>query len=342
MSLVGLMIGVTLSFVILAGGLSGYQSVKVQYLKNRERLFLSDLQRGLFQYLVKDLVKSGYLGPRTKDASFPIHFQFTNKIHHSATTKNRRSVMGFSVKENDCLMVLPESLCQRALEDREQAEVLVIYHIPKSTHTLESNMETPWDTLVTTDDNSINNHIKKNSLILIADRFQGDLFVANNVAKNLVYHRNSVDNNMSASLSKAYQKGTLLTESQTVAYYVGRSKEPGRWSLYRDDLFHAAEEILSGVSNIKFQYGIAKQNKNKNKNKSDDNEEIDENAENEKNAEIVVYKSAYQIEKWEEVKSVRIKVTAQNERTKEETPWEVEVALRNGNGFNFGSHFAHG
>jgi len=311
MSLVGVLISIAFSFIILAAALYGYQFIKIQYIKQRESFTKQDLQRILFQNLVQDLRSSGYRGSRTKDDSFPIHYQFTTKIHWSSLPVDRRMVFGLIVNLNNCLIHLPETLCRRALEEKEQAEILIIYHIPQNRQTLAKDRVDPLDTLETADKNTI----RAKSLVLIEDGLQGDLFIANEVKEKLIFHQATKDGNWSGVLSKAYLKGSSITELQSVAYYVGKSKQKGVTALFRDDLFHKAEEIFTEISELKIQYGVHLTGKPK-----------------------LVYKAATQIEDWEAIKSVQVKIKARNQRTAEEYPWEVEVALRNGNGSYFSNN----
>ncbi len=325
MSLIAVLIGMALSTLVVSGAIYWYQFTKEHYIVEGEHHSEKEVQRTLFQFLIQDLHVSGYRGCRSRDEFFPITRGVVEKRSEiNIFPQDRRLVFGFLVTAENCFGKMPETVCNRVIKN---TDLLIIYDIPKRTAELAKNMSDPSDTLQTKQDS----HFAKGSLVLISDCLQGDLFVANEVGGDLIFHQVTAKDskNKSNALSKCYLRGSEVTELQRVAYYLGEPKRfiarnanhPKKpiYALYRDDLLHSAEELVTGINEFKVEFGFFS-----------------------KSLPETLYKPAGQIEDCLAINSVRIKIKTINERTSKENEWETEIALRNWHGPDYRDHLVDG
>ncbi len=243
----------TLGFVIVLGAVQWYQILKKTFIVQREKRQNLNIGRTALQFLMSDLSTSGYRGCRTFDDNFPIRRLFASFSGSARFFKIDRKVFGFNATPGNCQGRVPEKICKRI---KENSDVLVIYNIPKAIYFLKQDMKKNDEVLYTKG----NHQIRKGSIALISDCFQGELFIAEEVENQKIFHRKTIQTNLTDSFNKLYKKGSEITELQTVAYYLGTpfrfEKDLGVYALYRDDLFHEAEEILDNIVGFQVEFGI--------------------------------------------------------------------------------------
>lgn len=228
------------------------------------------------------------------------------------------SVFGFIASYENCNK-LPDSIFKKI---KPETEVFVIYNTPsvQSFHLMKplrriSELDVPkrygiWDhtTLLISDDKSCDFFVKDTS---------GLVQLGSLALRNI-----NTSSSTEPELSKEYGIGSNVTPLHTVIYYI--AEKEGRSSLYRRDLQReACDEILTGISKIEFQYSV-----------------YDSDSKDGK----ISYRKAEQVDNlkaWQEVKSVRIRITLQQEnpilfrerdKRTNDPVWMLEVAVPNWDG----------
>jgi hypothetical protein len=259
-----------------------------------------EVARVLSQFLRIDLKNSGYKGCRSVDDHFALHYHFVGYGNPHYFWQKDKNVFGFVSTPGVCVAKMPNSVCARI---KENSEILVIYNIVNHIAFLKQAMANTDSTIEVIHKNGI----RKKSMVLIGDCLQADIFIANEVAHEKIFHEKTPSTNTSSHLSKSYGVEAELAELQTVAYYLGtpaRSKTTNSisYSLYRDDLFHEAEEITDGIIDFKIEYGLLMPN------------------------EAVQYRPVYAIQdtEWPLVQSLRLKVKLSDNQN-----WSYEFAIGN-------------
>lgn len=303
-SLLSVMISMTLGMMVLLSATSGYQWVKKQYTQYQAHQQVLDTVRTAFQFLTRDLEDSGYRGSRSRDPNFKLHTHMraveTHAVSHAILyPTDRRLVFGCAVREH--------ALCA------EGRDVLMIYDVPRKRHMLRVDLKSEKGDIYILG----NNDIRKGALVLISDYVQGDLFIANAVIDDCIFHQNSGLENTSNALSKSYrmQDHTEVVELQPIVYYLKKFlSDRETYGLYRENVLipGSAQELLQGITGFQLKYGIW-------------------NAE----ANIIDYRMAKHIQvaksdpQWKNVVSVQITLTILNGYTRLEEHFETEIALRN-------------
>jgi hypothetical protein len=198
------------------------------------------------------------------------------------------AVIGF-VANGACRLQLPAKACKRV---KAGSDILVIHNIPRRVTALKSPIIHADAEVYVTEEKSIRPH----SLVLINDCYAADIFVATDVVTDHVWRDISSDYNESRQLSRAYQAGSEVVELESVAYYVSDEN-----TLFRDDLFHRAEEILTGITFLQMEYVLAADGR-------------------------IQYLRSEKIKlsDWPWVVGVRVKLTTEQAKV-----WEYEFSIRN-------------
>ncbi len=287
-----------LGVILVSGATRWYQVLNAVSVKQKISRENRDIGRTLLQFIMADIQASGYRGCRTLDDNFPMNRTFAQSGPFKYFSSDR-SVFGFQVVPGICHAYLPQTACARIVN---HTAVLIVYNIPRKMTTLKCDMNKRNAALLT---EGIS-HISVGSVVLISDWMDGDFFVANDVQAESIFHQKTPLANLSNDLSKKYKKGADITELQTIAYYLGmplrENTQTATYSLYRDDLFQGAEEILTGIVSFSVEYAIMQNDKK------------------------IVYKSALRMkeDQWAQVQGVRIQVT-----TKTNHVWEYYAEIRN-------------
>lgn len=292
------------TFVILGAGQWFQVSKKTMNDTHKKEKSL-DTVRTILQFITNDLKVCGYRGCRTLDDNFVVRQVFVNYISPYKYWHMDRNIFGFIASPGNCIANMPSTLCQRVADN---AEVLVIYNVAKKIVTLKQAMSKLDEPLLTEQKKVV----RIGSLVLISDCLQADIFVANNVTNGKIFHEKTVRSNESSQLSKRYGPDAEYTELQTVMYYLaipprlkGRVLKPNEkpsFSLYRDELFHKAVEIVEGVYAFQIEYGLIDPNQG------------------------LIYKKTSEIENaaWPLVHSVRIHLELIDQKK-----WSYEFAIGN-------------
>jgi len=250
--------GLLFSAVLMMGTLHGYQIAKTKLCLNKETAAFLDIGRTAFLYWTRDIQASGYRGCRTRDITFPIAALYSEYNRAYSYFRFDQPLFGFSATLANCYGKMPASACGRV---REGTDVLIVYNVPQKMNRLARRLERPEELLETREPH----HIQKDSLVLVSDCQQGDLFIANDVDSTQIRHDRILGTNKTNRLSKAYDQDAEVVELQTVAYYIGtpeRFLEHNRmdmrpqFALFRDDFLHSAQEIISEVADLQVEYGL--------------------------------------------------------------------------------------
>lgn len=299
-----------LSGFIIIGTTQWYQVSKKTLLKAHLKEKNLEIIRTISLFLRTDLKNSGYKGCRTEDDHFAINNLFVDYDKPHSYWRKDRNVFGFVSTPGVCLAKMPRSVCERV---KDNSEVLIIYNIVNHVAFLKQAMVKTDSTLEVVHKNGI----RKKSMVLIGDCLQADIFIANAVEHEKIFHEQTPETNKSYHLSKNYGLDAELAELQTVVYYLGapvRSKATHSisYSLYRDDLFHAAEEITDGIIDFKIEYGLLTPSQG------------------------VQYRATSSIQdtEWPLVQSLRLKVKLLDNQN-----WSYEFAIGNRRRLNFSAHF---
>lgn len=300
-SLIEVCVAMALSTIVLYGVFQWYQVLKKGAIEHSVKKQILSIGRIAFQFLMRDVNASGYLGCRTLDSNFPLNKVFVDYGNVSKFFRTDRSIFGFDNSPGVCRTYLPASTCERI---KEGGHALIIYNVPAGWSRLKQDMKDPEDAIWLK--NPV--RITKDSVVLIEDCLAGDLFVANDIQGGKVFHQKSPRANQSDSFSKIYKKNTEVTELQTIAYYLGvpvrkkEAKEPYSFSLYRDNLLQDAQEIIEDIVDFEVDYSLRMPSGE------------------------LVYNKALNIldREWQWAQGMRIKVTTQPSHV-----WEYDFAIRN-------------
>jgi hypothetical protein len=310
----------SLSFVLILGTVQWYQILKKMVILQREKRQDLSVGRLAFQFFMRDLKNSGYRGCRTFDHNFPVRRFFVQLASPARFLKIDRKVFGFNATPGNCYGKMPEEICKKIKQD---STVLMIYSVPQTIYGLTQDMRSSDEALYIRGGHDIH----RGSIVLISDCQQGDLFIAEEVDVERIFHRKTVQANLTERFSKCYKKGTEITEVKMLAYYLGTparlGKSSGGYSLYRDDLFHRAEEVLENIVDFQVEFGVLEPSG------------------------VFQYKSVTSIkaDQWQDVQTVRLKVQAKSvlEKDPKQDPqkshanfvnagyqnkeWEYEISL---------------
>jgi hypothetical protein len=298
-SLIQILMSLALSLVVLAGLFHWHYLLKIILIDSKDKREGLNTGRTVLQFMMNDLKYSGYLGCRSRDDNYPVRshvasYESPYKFHRVNT-----AVVGFVATPAHCARRLPESACQRM---KEGSDVLVIYNIPRHLTFLKYPLLNLEDDFIVDNAKSI----RPLSLVLINDCYAADIFTVIKVNEGKISREKSPRLNESNLLSRAYAVGAEVVAVDSVAYYVGKTTRQKEnqvvLSLFRDDLFQEAEEIIEGVTTLKMEYVLT----------GDDGH-------------IHYQSSANIVEKdWPSVVGVRVTVI-----TDKEVRWIYEFSIRN-------------
>lgn len=240
----------SLGLLLILIVLYDYQRLRKTMLRFPPHLEIAEKTREIVQFLGNDLRLSGYLGPRTRDPSCPLHRQFDPLTH--AWLRQDRAVFGCASIER-CGMSLGAGAKARL---KAHSPIIIIYNIPKAIQRLSQAMDGPSGVMKLEHKTTL----RAGSVVLISDGLASDFFIASAVQGHTLFHAQTPYTNRSPCLSKAYPKGSEVIELQTVAYYLGlparSSKDRNTFSLYRDDQCHEVEEMTEGIVGMKLEYAV--------------------------------------------------------------------------------------
>ncbi len=334
----------SLSAIILSGAIQWYQIMQTKIQQQKNVVQSLDDMHVTLQFMLRDIRNAGYRGCRSLDESFPLYSVYYHNELPYQFFRFDKALHAFKALPGTCFNQLPDDACKRMKHD---SMVLILYNIPKKINILKKAMRDPTsDVLI-----EGKSEIWCNSLALITDCKQGDLFIATQIipgkeSDSIIQHENLALKNKSSAFSKAYNIDAEISELQTVAYYVGVSKIENKtnnrsgvrqaeksekneeivktektgfnnelkpsYALFRHDFIHHADEIVSDIVYLGIELGWL--NPKTHSINYKDPELMDEEA-------------------WKTVKTVRITLHDKYYRI-----WNYEIALRNGNGFNIGSY----
>lgn len=321
MNLLTVLISVGLNAYIFLMGLEWFQIVKKTQWIQKQSYEKADIFHTSLQFLLKDIQKSGYRGCRSTDLQFPIRRVYDSNNPNYQYFRFDRALYAFKASLGLCYGKLPHSVCEQIKPD---SEVLILYNIPQKITHLKHEQKSREDTIVTLE----KPEIWENSLVLISDCQAADVFITPLIKDNIIFHPKVIQKNSSDAFSKAYGLDALVTELQTVAYYVARSEprfektlntqnvqnninnlsninnnEDANYALFRKDFIHRSDELVKGVVDLKFEFAIR-----------------------DKNNQTTHYVNSEQMqeENWPKVGSVRIHIKTNHEET-----LFYEIALRN-------------
>lgn len=312
MSLMNLLISISVSMLLMHCALQWWQIIKKTELGFQKKITELNTSRTILQFMHLDFENAGYLGYRTHDEGFPIN-QIAQEENPIQLPSDRRVVYGFKTTPGLCqLQGFSRQICERV---KANSDFLVIYNVAQNITPLKQRMTSPLEALRTKEKSGI----RAGSLVLIADLLQGDLFIANDVRNEWLFHQTTGGKNRTEALSKAYGEKAEVVELQTLCYYLGipsraQNAQISRKSvLFREDLRHGPEEIAENVEKFEVEYGIFTR----------------ENG--------VQYRKAQEIsmEDWIFVVSVRLKITLSDlPDPLKETYYEFSIRKRRNFNFN--------
>jgi len=311
MSLINVLFGMLLGSLVVAGVTQWYVVAKKFFLLQAKHFDSLEMGRVSFHYLQRDLQSAGYRGCRTNDETFPVNHIYSPLNRKFQFFNFNQAVFGFIASPGACYGKMPDISCKRI---KKNTPVLIIYNVPQKINRLVNDLKFAEDAI-----SLPHNHgIHENSLVLINDCHHGDLFIANRVETTKIYHNKIINVNESDALSRGYvNKNAVVVELQTIAYYLG---VPERYekehhknldiaqvnaALFRDDLLQQAQEIVSDVSDLMFEFGI--------KTSRDDKDKMS-------------YRTLTQMREhdWPCVQLVRVTIVDTNKQR-----WIYEISLRN-------------
>ena len=227
-SLLECSISMSLGLMLITIGLYAYQLLKREVIFSNQQVerFIASLE--IQQFLKNDLRLSGYYGNRT---IFGCDGRYQSCVHHLPARSRER------IKPN--------------------TQILIVYHIRSSQSRLSQSMQRTTDPLKIEGPGKI----RAGSQVLIQDGSHRDFFIVSAAPLPYVFHDKTPFANQQSSLSQLYAIGSEVIELKTVAYYLGI---PPRFvgshlkvfSLYRDDLYQNAEEIIAGIVDLAFEYQV--------------------------------------------------------------------------------------
>ncbi len=254
-SFISLCVGISLGLVLMLIALYNELCLKKTMLVFGSRLDRVEKTREIHQFLGDDLRFSGYLGPRTRDQSFPVYLQVDPSTH--PWVRSGRAVFGCESFER-CAVPLGT---QARARSKAHSPILIIYNIPQTPQRSAQAMQDPC-AVIKLERPTL---LRRGSVVLMSDSLSADFFIASAIQGQSLFHAQTPYTNRSDFLSKAYPKGAEVVELQTVAYYLGvptRSKHDlETFSLYRDDLCHEAEEISEGIVAMRLEYAVLEPSK---------------------------------------------------------------------------------
>jgi Tfp pilus assembly protein PilW len=276
---------------------------------HRQQQVFRQIQTGslALSYLIRDIENAGYRGCRSRDNAFPFYRQDSEFHSAYAFLRFDRAVSGFFAKAGACYGKLPESSCKRLKRD---SSVLILYNIAQPTYRLKKPLADTRSSIEV--DRKI--HIPKNALVLISDCKQADVFIANRLVKDQIFHEKILEVNRNEHLSKTYDQDAEVLELQTVAYYVGvperfkKKVPPPYYSLFRDDFIHQAVEVVTHINALEILYGLYHPETGR-----------------------FIYLSAEALKEndWTLVQSVKITLVSLDSVTQHKKTWKAEIILRN-------------
>jgi Tfp pilus assembly protein PilW len=306
MNLISILMGLGLSIILIASATQWVMIAKKTFQQYQQQALYLDIGQSALQYFLRDIHASGYRGPRSQDASFPLNKIVSEFSKDKAYLRFDRSVYGFFSSPGSCYKKMPEVSCKRV---KENSPVLIIYNVAQKMNVMLQAAKSSEENLRL----SPNHGIHQGALVLIADGYQGDLFIANLVQGSVIHHDKMLNVNQSANFSKVYSAAAEVVELQTVAYYLGtperfQKNNPANrknvsYALFRDDFLQNAQEIMAGVSDVEFEYSL----------------------QDPESGEIRYQKAQYISERdWPLVRSLRVFLSMEDKKN-----WAFEVAIRN-------------
>lgn len=325
MNLISILMGIGVGAILMVSVTQWAFISKQTFQQHQNQMHFLDAGQTAIHYFLRDIQAAGYRGSRSMDISFPINKLYSDWNKEFDYFSDDKTVFGFFASPGACYRKMPHSACKRM---KENSPVLIVYQVPQKINPLLTFMKRADEPLILKPQHGI----RKGSMVLISDGYQGDLFIANRIQGSMVFHEKRIGLNKSECFSKAYRENAEVVELQTVAYYLGiperfenvqyrnsnkntsmnmnRNKNKNmnkdneiHYSLFRDDFLQNAQEIITGVSHVEFEYAL--QNKEEGSISYYHSENIPDH-------------------QWPLVQSVRIHLTLENQQK-----WDFEVALRN-------------
>lgn len=310
MNLISVLMGISIGALLLTSVTQWVMLSKKTFLMHRSQVHFLDAGQTVMQYLLRDIHRAGYRGCRSSDLSFPLNKGYSDWNKDFGYLSENQTVFGFFASPGVCYGKMPVTACKRI---KENSAVLIVYHVAQRINPLLSAMKKTNDPLML----NAQHGIHKGALVLISDGYQGDFFIANRIQEGFIFHENRIGLNKSDALSKAYAKEAEVVELQTVAYYLGIPERFSKtdylnkhsknikpyFSLFRDDFLQSAQEIITGVRDVEFEYAIQIPS----------------------DGQLRYYKpEAISSENWPLVQAVRIHLELEGKQT-----FSFEIALRN-------------
>jgi len=240
-----------LSSLLIVSAFYGYQIIKKTYLKERIAYSNAAIARLILQFVGPEVQSSGYFGCRTLDDYFPVNWV----ANPSYLPRDKRPIYGFRTTPGACPSNgMPQSLCDRV---EINSDLIILYNVPQAYSSLAQAVEPTMDSLLTQNSKGFN----QGALILISDCLQGDLFEADDIAQNRIFHYERV-RNTTQYLSKAYGLDAEVVRLNSFAYYLGRparyqGNQRNEYALYRHDFQQGkSKEIVGGITKFKVEYGL--------------------------------------------------------------------------------------
>lgn len=247
-SLVELLIAVLLGNVVIVMVIQGYQLLQTTILKVEQRFTLAQKADIAKFYLRSDIQAAGYRGNRSCDGSLP-------DVNHAKVFQNlalqQQILVSKKILSGRAVADLPKKIADKIAAHgiKMQSDVVLIKDIPTTVYKVAATMQNKCDAIaVDHGENELNLHA--GSLAAIADLHGVERFVASSVIHGKQVYRPFPEND-DLCLQRKFDTTAEVITLQWIAYYLAKKNVTDTtYSLYRDDVLHAAEEVIDGVEDF--------------------------------------------------------------------------------------------
>lgn len=242
LSLIELMIAMALSLLLMLGVLQIFLSSKQTYTTNNSLSRLQESGRFAMSFITYDLRNAGYKG------------ECLTTVNNSLITNGTddRYNLEQGIKGWDAQTSLPSWPSNFATEKRVGTDSILINHAAKSAGALSA------DVLSTATGISLATGSPQNTngaYLIVASALSCDIFKSGtNTANNI-----SIDKPAGRNLSQNYGSAiSKILAFQSHQYFIknGASGVPSLWRVQRDGNTEPSEELVEGVLDLQFEYGI--------------------------------------------------------------------------------------
>jgi len=259
-SLVELMVAMTLSLVLLAGALSILYTSKVTYTQNERIARLQEAGRTVVELILRDARAAGYVG-----CSRPLSpNDYVNGLNNSATLlwNLGQPLFGFDTAPGAGGVWVPALDAANVPNAADDSDIVVVRSARQGQPVFRTTAPVTNPLLPIQVRRATDVPVPVNTPLIISDCRGASTFVATAVAtptttSATIAHAASAGTpgNATASVTRGFEIGALVTPVQTIVYYVRNDPVTGLPALWQRVGTAPPQPLIEGVENMQITYG---------------------------------------------------------------------------------------